>query len=81
MAMITRYEYIALLDIDEVIVPKKDQTWGLMMEKLFKEISNTTFATYNFRNAYFMDSMMVAAHELSTIPHHLHMLRHIRRYK
>ena len=29
-----RFDWIALLDVDEVIVPRKDNSWGDMMEEV-----------------------------------------------
>ena len=29
-----RYDWIALLDVDEVIVPRKEASWGQMMERV-----------------------------------------------
>merc|ERR1719215_2156197 len=62
---IYRYEYIALLDIDEVIMPLK----------------NENRASWNFRNVYFMDEMLDAhEHQhFKDIPEYLHMMQHVYR--
>merc|ERR1712080_724094 len=55
-----RYEYVALLDIDEVIMPIKHNNWAEMMEEAVKaslKVKNETRASWNFRNVYFMDEM------------------------
>merc|ERR1711910_123119 len=46
-----RYEYIALLDIDEVIVPIKHKNWEDMMEEVIKtslKVKNESRASWNF---------------------------------
>jgi len=79
-----RYEYIALLDIDEVIMPIKHDNWADMMAEVVAsslKIKNETRASYNFRNIYFMDEML-EAHQQGTfkdIPPYLHMLQHVYR--
>jgi hypothetical protein len=86
-----RYEYIALLDIDEVIMPIEEDNWSDLMKKvktLAYKIKNEERASYNFRNVYFLDEMLTA-HEkaspeslplgLKDIPSYMHMARHIYR--
>jgi len=83
---IYRYEYIALLDIDEVITPLKHDNWSDMMEEAVAaslKVKNETRASWNFRNIYFMDEML-EAHEgkgnlFKDIPPYLHMLQHVYR--
>jgi len=79
-----RYEYIALLDIDEVIMPVEHNNWADMMEEAVKsslEVKNETRASWNFRNVYFMDEML-DIHEpehFKDIPPYLHMMQHVYR--
>jgi len=79
-----RYEYIALLDIDEVIVPIKHKNWEDMMEEVIKtslKVKNESRASWNFRNVYFMDEML-DIHEpehFPSIPPYLHMMQHVYR--
>jgi len=79
-----RYEYIALLDIDEVIMPLNHQNWSQLMEAVIVEslkVKNESRASYNFRNVYFMDEML-ESHEhghFKDIPPYLHMLQHVYR--
>lgn len=82
------YEYIALLDIDEVIMPVEQSTWKELMASvvpLALNAKNYTRASYNVRNVYFLDDMMTgeekhAVHE-EGIPSYMHMLQHVYRAK
>merc|ERR1711902_474811 len=77
---IYRYDYVALLDIDEVIVPKKSADWSDMMEEIVAEslkVKNVSRASYNFRNVYFMDSMTKDLDK--AIPPYMHMMQHTHR--
>ena len=82
--MYQSYEYIALLDIDEVIVPIKHKNWEDMMEEVTKtslKVKNESRASWNFRNVYFMDEML-DLHEpelFPSIPPYLHMMQHVYR--
>jgi len=86
-----RFKYIAILDIDEVIVPTKHDSWSAMMEDLLSA-SNPNTIGWNFRHVYFLDGMTkehttnveeedMTGEEIpapiSNIPEHLHMLNHI----
>lgn len=54
------YEYLALLDIDEIIMPLKHHDWyGLMeeVENLSLSEQNYSRASYNVRNVYFFDDL------------------------
>ena len=80
-----RYEYIALLDIDEVIMPIKQDNWADMMKDVVEaslKVKNETRASFNFRNVYFMDEML-EAHQpnggFKDIPPYLHMMQHVYR--
>eukprot|EP00092_Neocalanus_flemingeri_P000504 GFUD01000535.1.p1 GENE.GFUD01000535.1~~GFUD01000535.1.p1 ORF type:complete len:579 (-),score=145.76 GFUD01000535.1:297-2033(-) len=79
-----RYEYIALLDIDEVIMPIKHNNWADMMKEVITtsmKVKNETRASWNFRNVYFMDEML-DLHEpdhFKDIPPYLHMMQHVYR--
>ena len=80
---IYRYEYVALLDIDEVIMPIKRKNWADMMSDVTKEsmrIKNETRASFNFRNVYFMDEMLKAhGGYFKDIPRYMHMMQHVYR--
>ena len=81
---IYRHQYIALLDIDEVIMPLKHTNWEDMMKEAVQsslKVKNETRASWNFRNVYFMDEML-DAHEhqhFKDIPEYLHMMQHVYR--
>lgn len=54
------YQYLALLDIDEIIMPLKHHNWfGLMqeVESLSLSEQNYSRASYNVRNVYFFDDL------------------------
>ena len=53
-----KYKYIALLDIDEAIVPLGNTSnWSELIEEVGKEnfkLKSETIAAYHFRNIYFV---------------------------
>lgn len=54
------YDYIALLDIDEIIMPLTHDTWHDMMaqvENTSQSEKNYSRASYNVRNVYFLDDL------------------------
>lgn len=82
------YEYLALLDIDEIIMPLKHNNWSEMMDEVLRVSlleKNYTRASYNFRNVYFLDDQggddVVTGHtgHEDGIPSYLHMLQHVYR--
>ena len=74
-----RYEYITLLDTDEVIVPTNLTNWADLMEQLLTESGDKS--SWVFRNVYFFDDMLEKAEGglLPDIPHYLHMMQHVYR--
>lgn len=77
-----QYEYIALLDIDEVIMPMKVANWKELMvlvDQKSRQSKNDSRASYNFRNIYFLDDMMHGHNWFPGIPKYLHMLQHVYR--
>jgi hypothetical protein len=79
-----KYEFIALLDIDEVIMPKHedDMTWHDLMVRVLeksKKVSNLTFPSYNVRNVYFFDENRHQHEWVKGVPKYMHMLQHINR--
>ena len=62
------FEYLALLDIDEIIMPLRHDNWSDMMDEVLKVSlleKNFTRASYNFRNVYFLDDIGSASSETS----------------
>ena len=79
---IYRHQYIALLDIDEVIMPLKHTNWEDMMREAVQsslKVKNETRASWNFRPIYFLDRMLPPAARAADIPAQLHMLQHVYR--
>ncbi|KAL1454978.1 hypothetical protein WDU94_009105 [Cyamophila willieti] len=78
------YEYIALLDVDEVIMPLKSQSWKELMQTVMKKAlaeKNETQASYNVRNVYFLDDLLHSHGWFKDIPRYMHMLQHVYRSK
>ncbi|CAH0767342.1 unnamed protein product [Bemisia tabaci] len=78
------YEYIALLDIDEVIMPVKRRTWRELMDDVMVKalkIKNETRASYNVRNVYFLDDLIHSHGWFKDIPRYMHMSQHVYRSK
>ncbi|BES91209.1 DUF23 [Nesidiocoris tenuis] len=78
------YEYIALLDIDEVIMPVKSSSWRELMDTVLvkaRQIKNETRASYNVRNVYFLDDLLHSHGWFKDIPQYMHMLQHVYRSK
>ncbi|XP_015600282.1 uncharacterized protein LOC107270104 [Cephus cinctus] len=78
------YEYIALLDIDEVIMPVRDTTWQQLMQRVMPKalkIRNETRASYNVRNVYFLDDLLHSHGSFKDVPRYMHMLQHVYRSK
>lgn len=65
------YEYLVLLDVDEVIMPVQDATWQELIKRIMPkalEIKNETRASYNVRNVYFLDELMHSHTTVKAIP-------------
>lgn len=78
------YEYIALLDIDEVIMPIKFMSWKELMDTVLVKalkLKNETRASYNVRNVYFLDDLLHDHGWFKDIPKYMHMLQHVYRSK
>ena len=79
-----KYEYIANLDIDEVIVPrKKGHKWTDIIKYLRKK--NKKVSSYIFPNTYFFDDLPILDPSIDKTIHEIpktnHMLRHVYRSK
>ncbi|XP_075219198.1 uncharacterized protein LOC142323449 [Lycorma delicatula] len=78
------YSYIALLDIDEVIMPLKFMSWKELMDSVLVKalkLKNETRASYNVRNVYFLDDLLHDHGWFKDIPKYMHMLQHVYRSK
>ncbi|CAF1308820.1 unnamed protein product [Adineta steineri] len=79
------YDYIVLLDIDEIIIPLQHLNWLDMiydLEKYFANI-NQSYDALSARHIYFLDDLdennNTIQSNLSIVPSYLHMLTHIYR--
>ena len=73
----TRYDYIAIVDTDEVIVPRfPHRNWHDMMANL---TSDGKYSYYYFFNYYFFEETLSRKGLYKTIPEHLYMLQNIHR--
>lgn len=78
------YKYIALLDIDEVIMPVDGTTWKGLMDRVLPKalkINKEERASYNVRNVYFLDDLLHNHGWFKEIPKYMHMLQHVYRAK
>lgn len=76
------YNYIALLDIDEVIMPVNDPDWITLMDRIVptaRSLHTNPRASYNVRNVYFLDDLQHAHGWFQDIPRYMHMLQHVHR--
>jgi hypothetical protein len=86
---INLYEYVVLLDIDEIIMPLQHHNWSQLIKTFTQrtENLNASYAALLTRNIYFLENITEEissqsnsqSHDLSDIPTYLHMLRHIYR--
>ncbi|PSN43298.1 hypothetical protein C0J52_21514 [Blattella germanica] len=78
------YEFIALLDIDEIIMPINGMSWHELMDTVLlkaKTENNGSRASYNVRNVYFLDDLIHDHGWFKDIPRYMHMLQHVYRSK
>ncbi|ODM90221.1 hypothetical protein Ocin01_16460 [Orchesella cincta] len=83
------YKYVAVLDTDEIIMPKdNNMNWNELIKTVNKEdiglesIKKEAITTYCSRNYYFLDGMLSKTNtddEIAAIPLGFHMLRHVYR--
>ncbi|XP_066959543.1 uncharacterized protein [Macrobrachium rosenbergii] len=77
-----KYKYLALLDTDEVILPKQVLSWNDLMDTLVikaKQNSDVTPSSYHARNVYFWDTTNHTHDWFPDIPPYMHMLQHVYR--
>jgi len=75
------YNYVILLDIDEVIMPKQDMTWEQLINRILPKSLNIKpeVHSYNVRNVYFLDEHQHDHGWIKDIPVYMHMLQHVHR--
>ena len=77
-----KFEYLAMLDIDEVILPRDSTNWSDMMAQIKESLPDAEkISTFAFQHVYFGDWMSEEEEdeEGGEIPPYLHMLRHVHR--
>lgn len=76
-----KYDYIALLDTDEIIMPLNDTlTYDSLMTEMKKTTTtNDSISSYCFRNVYFLDNINHDHEWEEDVPHYLHMMQHVYR--
>jgi hypothetical protein len=78
-----RYEYIAMIDMDEVIMPLSKDDWAGMMTELdeaSRRVADGPWASFSFRNVYFLeDTSSDKRPKFDDVPAHMHMMNHVRR--
>ena len=78
-----RFKYIAVLDTDEVIVPKKHNSWSAMMTEVVEASAlEPKTISWHFRHVYFIDRMTKEHHnkmikEQYGIPEYMYMMNKI----
>lgn len=74
------YEYVVLMDIDEIIMPVKDNNWTSLLKRVQanSEATRDKWASFNVQNVYFL-SNLTPADSHPEIPQYMHMLRHTQR--
>lgn len=78
-----RHRWLALLDIDEVIVPLEDPDWGGLMRRALPLAvpadGKPPRSSYHASNLYFLDSLRHEHGWEEGVPRYMHMLQHVYR--
>lgn len=78
-----RHRWLALLDIDEVIVPLEDPDWGGLMRRVLPlaapAAGKPSRSSYHASNLYFLDSLRHEHGWEEGVPRYMHMLQHVYR--
>lgn len=72
-----KYEYLALLDVDEVIMPKFDNNWFELIQYLQTTLEFKNVSSFAFANMYYFDNLPTD----EDVPNYMYFLRHTRRSK
>ncbi|XP_053617277.1 beta-1,4-galactosyltransferase galt-1-like [Plodia interpunctella] len=77
------YRWLALLDIDEVIVPLEDADWSSLMKRILplskQPSSKPPRSSYHASNIYYLDSLRHEHGWEEGLPRYMHMLQHVYR--
>ncbi|CAH2052505.1 unnamed protein product, partial [Iphiclides podalirius] len=77
------YRWLALLDIDEVIVPLEDEDWSGLMRRILPlsvpAAGKPARSSYHASNLYFLDSLRHEHGWEEGVPRYMHMLQHVYR--
>ncbi|CAG5047500.1 unnamed protein product [Parnassius apollo] len=77
------YRWLALLDIDEVIVPLEDDDWSGLMKRILPlsvpAAGKPARSSYHASNLYFLDSLRHEHGWEEGVPRYMHMLQHVYR--
>lgn len=75
------YRWVALLDVDEVIVPLREDDWPGLLRGVMAESAppagKAPRSSYHAANLYYLDSLQHAHGWERSVPRHLHMLQHV----
>ncbi|XP_046963761.1 uncharacterized protein LOC124532751 isoform X1 [Vanessa cardui] len=78
-----QYRWLALLDIDEVIVPLEDGDWSSLMKRVLPlsqpAPGKPARSSYHASNLYYLDSLRHEHGWEEGVPRYLHMLQHVYR--
>ncbi|XP_073947913.1 uncharacterized protein [Choristoneura fumiferana] len=78
-----RYRRLALLDVDEVIVPLQDPDWAGLMRRVLPLATpapgKPPRSSYHASNVYYLDSLRHAHAWEAGAPRYMHMLQHVYR--
>ena len=72
-----RYEYVAIMDYDDIFVSKTKPNWEKMMQELIDIFG--AHDSFRFRNTYFMDKMQEAHGYEQDVPEYLTIMKNVYR--
>ena len=75
MSWCSRYDFIAVLDWDDLIIPVLHNTWEEMIQNISQYSGKVT--SFNFKNYYYLDEVMDPGKYEPDIPKYLHMMQHV----
>ncbi|XP_047999195.1 uncharacterized protein LOC125236435 [Leguminivora glycinivorella] len=78
-----QYRWLALLDVDEVIVPLQDPDWSSLMKRVVPlaepAAGKPSRSSYHASNVYYLDQLQHAHSWEPGAPRYMHMLQHVYR--